>query len=99
MEFNELKVIWDSRNQEPLYAMNEAALQAIIQRKNQESDRCLSRCFATEITIGLVCGALMFICAGALLLCLIQKRDNFFQQPNVIRNARSHRRRDAYIHV
>jgi hypothetical protein len=67
MEFSELKVIWDSQNQEPLYAMNEAALQAIIQRKNQESDSCLSRCFATEITIGLVCSALMFICAGALL--------------------------------
>jgi hypothetical protein len=67
MEFNELKVIWDSQNQEPLYAMNEAALQAIIQRKNQESDRCLSRCFATEITIGVVCGALMFVCAGGLL--------------------------------
>ena len=26
MEFNELKMIWDSQNQEPLYAMNEAAL-------------------------------------------------------------------------
>ncbi len=66
MEFNELKMIWDSQNQEPLYAMNEAALQAIIQRKNQESDRCLSRCFVTEITVGVVCGALMFGCAGAL---------------------------------
>ena len=67
MDFNELKMIWDSQNQEPLYAMNEAALQAIIQRKNQESDRCLSRCFATEITIGVICGALMFVCAGGLL--------------------------------
>jgi hypothetical protein len=66
MDFNEMKMIWDSQNQEPLYAMNETALQAIIQRKNQESDRCLSRCFATEITIGVVCGALMFVCAGAL---------------------------------
>ena len=68
MEFNEMKMIWDSQNQEPLYAMNEAALRAIVQRKNQESERCLSRCFATEITVGVICGALMFLCAGALLV-------------------------------
>ena len=48
--------------------MNEAALQAIIRRRNQESERCLSRCFATEITAGVICGALMFLCAGALLV-------------------------------
>ena len=68
MEFSEMKIIWDSQNQEPLYAMNEAALQAIIRRRNQESERCLSRCFATEITAGVICGALMFLCAGALLV-------------------------------
>ena len=68
MEFSEMKIIWDSQNQEPLYAMNEAALQAIIRRRNQESERCLSRCFAIEITVGVICGALMFLCAGALLV-------------------------------
>ena len=67
MEFNELKMIWDSQNQEPLYAMNEAALHGIVQRKNQEWNRCLSCCFAAEITIGVVCGALMLICAGVLI--------------------------------
>ena len=67
MEFNEMKMIWDSQNQEPLYAMNEAALHAVVQRKNQEWNCCLSRCFAAEITIGLLCGALMFVCAGALI--------------------------------
>jgi hypothetical protein len=67
MEFNELKMIWDSQNQEPLYAMNEAALHRIVQRKNQEWNSCLSRCFATEITVGVICGVLMFLCAGALL--------------------------------
>lgn len=61
MEFSELKMIWDSQNQEPLYAMNEAALQGIVQRKNQEWNRCLSCCFTTEITIGLICGALMLV--------------------------------------
>ena len=67
MEFNEMKMIWDSQNQEPLYAMNEAALHAVVQRKNQEWNRCQSRCFAAEITIGLVCGALMLVCAGVLI--------------------------------
>ena len=33
MEFSEMKMIWDSQNQEPLYAMNEAALQEIVQRR------------------------------------------------------------------
>jgi hypothetical protein len=64
MEFSELKMIWDSQNQEPLYAMNEAALHGIVRRKNEEWNRCLSCCFTTEITIGLICGALMFVCAG-----------------------------------
>ena len=66
MELSELKVIWDSQNDEPLYAMNRAGLHAIIQRKNRARDRCLFRCFLAEITIGLVCGALMFVCAGTL---------------------------------
>ena len=64
MEFSELKMIWDSQNQEPLYAMNESALQGIVRRKNEEWNRCLSCCFTTEITIGLVCGALMLLGAG-----------------------------------
>jgi hypothetical protein len=64
MEFSELKMIWDSQNQEPLYAMNEAALQGIVQRKNQEWNRRLSCCFAAEITIGLICGGLMLAGAG-----------------------------------
>jgi hypothetical protein len=68
MEFDELKMIWDSQNQEPLYAMNEAALHRIIQRRNQESEQCMARCFTTEITIGVICGALMLVCAAALLV-------------------------------
>ena len=68
MEFNELKMIWDSQNQEPLYAMNEAALHNIVRRRNEEWTRCLACCFATEITIGLICGGLMLVCAGVLAL-------------------------------
>jgi hypothetical protein len=68
MEFSELKMIWDSQNQVPLYALDEVALHGIVQRRNQEWNHCLSRCFATEITVGVICGGLMFVCAGALLL-------------------------------
>src|SRR5262249_4214876 len=59
MEFSEMKKIWDSQNQEPLYAMNEAALHSIVQRKNEEWNRCLARCFALEIGVGLFCAVLM----------------------------------------
>jgi hypothetical protein len=47
--------------------MNESALHAIVHRRSEEWNRCLACCFATEITIGLVCGVLMFVCAGALI--------------------------------
>lgn len=66
MEFAEMKVIWDSQNEEPLYAMNEAALHAIVQRRTEEWARSRTRCFLTEITIGLICGALMLVCAVVL---------------------------------
>jgi len=65
MEFNEMKRIWDSQNQEPLYALNEAGLHRIIQRKNEDWNCCVACYFRAEITIGLVCGALMLIGAGA----------------------------------
>ncbi len=68
MEFSEMKVIWDSQNQEPLYAMNEAALHSIVHRKNQEWSKCLARAFALEIGAGLFSAALMFAYA-AILAC------------------------------
>jgi len=66
MEFSEIKMIWDSQNQEPLYAMNENALHSIVQRRNQETNRCLARCFALEIGVGLLCVVVMFVYAGVL---------------------------------
>lgn len=66
MEFNEMKMIWDSQNQEPLYAMNEAALHGVVQRRIQEWNRCQALCFVLEITTGLACGVLMLVCAVAL---------------------------------
>jgi hypothetical protein len=66
VEFTEIKTIWDSQNQEPLYAFNEAALHAIVQRKNREMNRCLARCFAAEISVGLFSAILMLVYAGVL---------------------------------
>lgn len=66
MELSELQLIWDSQNQEPLYAMNEAALYAVVRRRSEEWDHCQARCFGIEITLGLVCSALMLVFASAL---------------------------------
>jgi hypothetical protein len=66
MDFETIQVIWDSQNERPLYAMDEAALHAAVRRKSAEFDRQISRCYVVEISIGLLCGALMFAVAGLL---------------------------------
>ncbi len=66
MEFAELKMIWDSQNEEPLYALNEGALHRVVQRRNEETRLRTARCYRMEIIIGFVCGTLMLVCAGAL---------------------------------
>ena len=66
MEFEEMKMIWDSQNHEPLYAMNEAALHRVVHRRLQDWQRCLSRSFAAEISVGLLCSAVMLAYAGVL---------------------------------
>lgn len=42
MEFEEMKKIWDEQNQEPLYAINEAALYRSIQSKKKRASRLSS---------------------------------------------------------
>jgi len=66
MESNELKMICDSQNQKPLYVTKQAALHTVVQRQNEEWNRGSCRCSASEITIALVCSALVLICAGVL---------------------------------
>ncbi len=39
MEFEDMKVIWDSQNDEPLYAVNEDGLQAMLRKKAQAFKR------------------------------------------------------------
>jgi len=64
MESNEMETTRDSQNQEQL--MNEATLQAVAQRQNEEWNRGRRQCSVSEITIALVCSALVLICAGVL---------------------------------
>ena len=66
MEFTELKMIWDSQNQEPLYAINEAALHRVVLQRSEEWRRRLARCFLMEITAGLVYGVVTLVGASAL---------------------------------
>ena len=35
MEFEEMQVIWNSQDEEPLYALNEAGLRAILRDKSR----------------------------------------------------------------
>jgi len=41
MDFEELKVIWDTQTAKPLYAIDQAALQNRVIRKSQSVKRCL----------------------------------------------------------
>lgn len=66
MEFNELKMILDSHSQKPLYAMKEAAWHTVALRRSQKRNRRSSRCFAGEITVGVVCGGLILVSTGML---------------------------------
>jgi hypothetical protein len=61
-----MKMIEDSQTQKPLHAMNKSALPAAVQRQNEEWNRGRSQCSALEITIALVCSALVLVCAGVL---------------------------------
>ncbi|MGH7937173.1 MAG: hypothetical protein ACREFG_01580, partial [Chthoniobacterales bacterium] len=61
-------MIWDSQNQEPLYAINEAALHRIVLQRSEEWRRCLARCFLMEITAGVIYGVVTLIGASALAL-------------------------------
>jgi hypothetical protein len=66
MEFNEIRTAQDSQNQKPLYVTEQAALHTVVQRQNAQWNRGSCQCSASEITIALVCSALILLCAGVL---------------------------------
>jgi hypothetical protein len=66
MDFEQLKVIWDSQNDEPLYAVDGAALHAIVRRRKEQEHRRTAWCYGREIAINIVMGFVMFVGAGLL---------------------------------
>ena len=68
MDFEELKVIWDSQNKEPAFTLNEAALHAIVRRRNEETHRCAARCQVADIVGGVGFSLVSFVLAGVLAL-------------------------------
>jgi hypothetical protein len=63
MDFEQIKVIWDTQNAEPLYAIDEAGLHGIVQRRNRDFARREARRYWREILLGLVFGAMTFVLA------------------------------------
>lgn len=66
MELEELRIIWDSQNREPLFALKEADVQAVVRRRNRAFNHCAGRRYLAEIVIGVVCGAVMIAVAAIL---------------------------------
>lgn len=66
MDFEAMRVIWNSQNQEPLYAIDEAALHASVQRKSRTIRRRLLWRDIREISLGLLAGIAFFVFAGML---------------------------------
>lgn len=66
MDFEEMRVIWDSQNDEPLYAIDHAALHASVRRKRRAFVRRVLWRDIREISIGLLAGVGFFAFGGML---------------------------------
>ncbi len=66
MDFEEMKGIWDSQNEEPLYALNETALHAMVRRRSEHVHRCAAHSHRFEILTGAAFGIGMFVITGIL---------------------------------
>ncbi|MBX3013957.1 MAG: hypothetical protein KF832_20715 [Caldilineaceae bacterium] len=63
MEFTEMKVIWDSQNEEKLYAINEDALYEQIKRKGKAVGRLLRRFEVVIIGINVLTAVVLLVTA------------------------------------
>ena len=61
MEFEDMKLIWDSQNNEPLYAINQEALYRQIQSKSRSITRLLDRKDLKMIVANLLVGILLIV--------------------------------------
>jgi hypothetical protein len=61
MEFEEMQIIWNTQNDEKLYAINETALHAQIKRKAQSIDRKLTFIEYMMIGVNLVVGIVLIV--------------------------------------
>ena len=68
MEFEELEVIWNTQNQQPLYAINEAAVQAAMWQKRQVSRRTW---FRSVVARGFLAAGGVAVIPGLLVLVSI----------------------------
>ena len=66
MDLEELKVIWDEQTKVPRFALNEADLHAIVQRRIEESNRSAAFRYRVEISLSAVLGIGLLIVAGIL---------------------------------
>lgn len=61
MEFDEMKLIWDSQNNEPLYAINQEALNRKVQHKSKSVTRMLDFTDVMMIVVNLVGGIVLIV--------------------------------------
>jgi hypothetical protein len=61
MEFDEMKLIWDSQNNEPLYAINQEALNRKIQHKSKSVTRTLDFVDVMMIAVNFLVGILLIV--------------------------------------
>ena len=67
MEFEEMRLVWDSQKNEPLYAVNRAGLHAMLIRKSRAVRRAVFWQDLREISMGICACALLVTFAGLLM--------------------------------
>jgi len=66
MNFEEMKIIWDSQNREPLYAINAAALHDLVRHRRDEEHRRTACRHGLESLVNALCGVAMLFVGGLL---------------------------------
>jgi len=66
MDFEEMRVIWNAQNDEPLFAIDQAALHASVRRKSRAFVRRVFWRDIREISIGLLAGTGFLVFGGML---------------------------------